>query len=77
MRESPATVRAEVKKRGYSLPILLDSNAAMAKTYGVWGTPGVYLIDSSGNVIAGGLGPHDWDSPEGLRVLESFANKVN
>jgi len=27
-------------------------------------------------VIAGGLGPHNWDSPAGLRVLKSFTNEV-
>ncbi len=76
VRESSATVTEAVKERGYSLPVLLDSNAATARTYGVWGTPGVYLIDSKGYVIAGGLGPHNWDSPVGLRVLKSFSNKV-
>jgi peroxiredoxin len=76
VRESSSTVREAVKKRGYSLPVLLDSKAATARTYGVWGTPGVYLIDSKGFVIAGGLGPHQWDSPVGLRVLKSFTNEV-
>lgn len=76
VREPMATVKKAVKARGYFLPIVLDSNAATARTYGVWGTPGVYLIDSTGNVIAGGLGPHDWKSPEGQRVLKSFANEV-
>jgi peroxiredoxin len=76
VRESSATVTEAVKERGYSLPVLLDSDAATARTYGVWGTPGVYLIDAKGYVIAGGLGPHNWDSPLGLRVLKSFTNEV-
>ena len=76
VRESSSTVTEAVKKRGYSFPVLLDSTAATARTYGVWGTPGVYLIDSKGYVIAGGLGPHNWDSPVGLRVLKSFTNEV-
>ncbi len=76
VRESSSTVMEAVKERGYSLPVLLDINAATARTYGVWGTPGVYLIDSKGYVIAGGLGPHNWDTPVGLRVLKSFTNEV-
>ncbi len=38
----------------------------------MWATPAVYLIDSNGYVIAGGIGPHNWDSPAGIRVLKSL-----
>ncbi|NIO08493.1 MAG: redoxin domain-containing protein [Deltaproteobacteria bacterium] len=76
VRESKATIQKAVKERGYFLPVLLDSKAATARAYGVWGTPGVYLINSAGNVVAGALGPRDWDTPEGLRVMRSFANNT-
>ncbi len=72
IREPLFTVKAAVKQRGYSIPVLLDRHGATTQDYGVWATPAVYLIDSNGYVIAGGMGPHNWDSPAGIRVLKSL-----
>lgn len=70
--ENAATVKRAVRQRGYTLPVLLDSTGRAAASYKVWGTPGVYLIDSKGRVVAVGLGTRQWDSPEGVRVLKAL-----
>jgi len=72
IRESHSTVQRVVKKRGYTLQILLDRDGAVTKNYAVWATPTVYLIDPKGYLIAQAVGPRDWDSSAGLRVLKSL-----
>ena len=75
VKEHPSKVRNAVEQRAYALPVLLDIQGAAAQAYGVWGTPAVYLIDSRGRVVAGGMGPHHWDSAEGVRVLKSLGSQ--
>lgn len=72
--ESPDTVREVVADRGYTLPVLLDINGEAARDYKVWGTPGVYLVDPRGYVVAVGLGRRDWESQEGIAVLKALAD---
>ena len=71
-QESHSTVDAAVKERGYTLPVLLDSDGKVTRTYGVYATPTVYLLDSKHYVKAQAVGPRDWDSPAGLSILESL-----
>jgi len=73
IREPRSTVQRVVKERGYTLPVLLDRNAAVSKTYAVWATPTVYLIDPQGYLIAQAVGPRNWDSAAGVRILNSLA----
>ena len=72
--ESEETVKNVVRKRGYTLPVLMDTEGVVAKEYGVWGTPGVYLVNSKGYVVAFGAGRRDWDSPEGVAVVGSLTD---
>ena len=72
IKESRSTVEAAVKERGYTLPVLLDSDGAVTQAYGAIATPTIYLLDSNHFAKARAVGPHDWDSPLGLRVLQSL-----
>lgn len=72
IREARSAVQGEVEKRGYTLPVLLDRDASVTKAYMVWSTPTVYLINPDGYLVAGAVGPRDWDSPLGERVLKSL-----
>ena len=74
LMESRETVKAAVAQRRYTLPILLDTTGEVAREYRVWGTPGVYLVNRRGYVVALGLGRRNWDSPEGIAVLRSLAD---
>jgi peroxiredoxin len=71
--EPPALVRRVVAERGYTLPVLLDRGGAVKRRYGVFGPPAVFLIDREGNLLAKAFGPKDWESPEGIRLLEELA----
>jgi peroxiredoxin len=72
IQESHSVVEAAVKERGYTLPVLLDSDGSITQAYGVHATPTVYLVDSDGFLTAQAAGPRDWDSPTGLRILKSL-----
>ena len=39
IKESRSTVEAAVKERGYTLPVLLDSDGAVTQAYGAIATP--------------------------------------
>ncbi len=73
IREKPSTVRKVVKERNYRFPVLLDRDGAVTQSYAVWGTPTVYLIEPDGNLAGRAVGPRNWDSPEGARLLRSLA----
>jgi len=73
LMESEDTVRRVVEDRGYTLPVLLDTKGVTAKEYGVWGTPGFYLVNAKGNVVAFGAGRRSWDSGEAVAVVRSLA----
>jgi cytochrome c biogenesis protein CcmG, thiol:disulfide interchange protein DsbE len=72
IQEPHSTVEAAVKERGYTLPVLLDGDGSVTQAYGVHATPTVYLADSHGFLKAQAVGPRDWDSPAGLRILKSL-----
>jgi len=72
IRESHSAVQRVVKKRGYTLQVLLDRDGAVTKNYAVWATPTVYLIDPKGYLIAQAVGPRDWNGVEGSRILKSL-----
>jgi peroxiredoxin len=75
IQEPRSTVEAAVKERGYTLPVLLDGDGAVTQTYGVHATPTVDLLDSNHYVKAQAVGPRDWDSPLGLKILKSLNKK--
>ena len=51
-----------------TFPALLDTDSSVSDLYGVRGTPTRYLIDREGKIIAGSIGPRNWDSEE-ARIL--------
>jgi peroxiredoxin len=75
IQESHSTVEAAVKERGYTLPVLLDSDGSVTQAYGVHATPTVYLVDSNGYLKAQAVGPRDWDSAVGSKILKSLNKK--
>lgn len=74
LMESPETVKEAVADREYTLPVLLDVTGETARNYKVWGTPGVYLINPQGYVVAVGIGRRNWESREGIAVLRALAD---
>lgn len=75
LMERPEKVKDVVAERGYTLPVWLDTTGKAARAYKVWGTPGVYLVNPEGYVVAVGLGRRNWNSAEGLEVLRALAER--
>jgi peroxiredoxin len=50
--ESPETVKSFVKARGYSFPMLLDTQQAVDDLYGVRWVPTTVVIDRKGKIAA-------------------------
>jgi hypothetical protein len=72
-RESPDLVRRTVRERGYTARVLLDeSGDTTGRLYGVFGPPTAYFVDRRGNLIGRAVGPRDWDSPAGRKLIEAL-----
>jgi len=61
------------KNKNYSFPVLLDSDAAVQKTYRVSAFPETFIIDKKGVIVEKVIGGIKWD---GQQVLAFFKKKV-
>lgn len=59
----------------YTLPTPLDPDMGVARTVGVRVTPWTVIFDKSGNVVAGGYGRIDMQSPEFRNLIKALAAK--
>jgi peroxiredoxin len=68
IEESRSTVDAWVKEKHVTIPILLDTDGAVTRQYGVIATPTAFLIDRQGRllgrVVAARLGLAGWDGAD-------------
>jgi peroxiredoxin len=48
----------------YTMPVLLDTKSDILADYGLFGTPGTFIADTQGNLVAKAVGPVDFDRPE-------------
>ena len=54
------------------LPVYLDATGALGRAFALKGLPTTYVIDHDGRVLAGLVGPAEWDSPEALEFLRHY-----
>lgn len=74
--DRPASVVGPfAKKNKMTFPILLDPDYEVASIYGVRGTPTSYLIDKKGDIIAGTIGPREWDSDAAKKLVETLLSE--
>jgi peroxiredoxin len=69
IEESRSTVDAWVRKKHVTMPILLDTDGAVTRQYGVIATPTAFLIDRRGRLLGRVVGPRDWESPAGTALI--------
>jgi alkyl hydroperoxide reductase subunit AhpC len=69
IEESRSTVDAWVKEKRVTLPILLDTDGAVTRQYGVIATPTAFVIDRQGRLLGRVVGPRDWASPAGTALI--------
>ena len=61
-----------VRRLNLSYPILLDPQSEVAERYEVSGLPVSFLIDGEGRLIGRLVGSREWDSPEGVSLIEEL-----
>ncbi len=64
--ESPDTVKAWVRPRGLSMPVLLDRAGDVSGDYRVTATPTAVLLDREGRVVGRAVGTRPWTDARAL-----------
>lgn len=64
-QDEPQLIRRFVASRGAWGPSLLDSDSEVAITYGVYGAPETFIVDSDGKIVRKVTGMVDWASLSG------------
>jgi hypothetical protein len=57
----------------YTLPSLIHSKGEVFARYGLRGTPGTFIIDPPGMIVARGFGAVKFDSPEFRTYIKRLA----
>jgi len=58
-RETLATAKKFIADKGYTFPVLYDTEADAATVYGVYSLPTTYFVDANGNLVAQATGAID------------------
>jgi len=72
--ENEKRVKRVVKKHKISLPVLLDANEKIARTYGIWMIPTAFLINREGWIEGVIVGPRDWNGDTALSAVKEVLN---
>ncbi len=70
--ENAEAVQSYAHQLGLTFPIALDTTGKIAITYGARAIPTSYVIDRSGDVIAGTLGAHSWDNASTEALIKAL-----
>jgi len=54
------------------LPVYLDAKGTLARAFALKGLPTSFVIGRDGRVLAGLVGPAEWDSPESLEFFRHY-----
>jgi peroxiredoxin len=66
-------VKPFLAEHRYTTPVALDSKMEVFAKYGLRGTPGTFIVDRQGMVVASSFGPVDFDPPEFRKYILSLA----
>lgn len=61
-----------VKRKGLTVPVLLDAGGAVTQAYRVTGTPTVVLVDRAGRMVGRAVGGRDWDTDRGHALIAAL-----
>ena len=61
-RETLSSAKSFISEKGYTFPVLYDTDFDAATTYSVYSLPTTYFIDAEGNAIAQATGAIDADT---------------
>ena len=66
-------VKPFLAEHHYTMPVLLDSKMEVFLKYGLRGTPGTFIADRQGTLLASSFGPVDFDRPEFRKYILALA----
>lgn len=66
-------VKPFLMEHGYTMPALIDSDMEVFTRYGLRGTPGTFIVDRQGKIVARGSGPVDFDHPDFRKYILTLA----
>ena len=72
VQESAETVGELIERTGFTFPVLLDTDGAVAAQYGVRAHPVAYFIDAEGQLISVVQGYKEWGSQKMQAFITSL-----
>jgi cytochrome c biogenesis protein CcmG/thiol:disulfide interchange protein DsbE len=72
VQENRSRVAKWVKEKNVTSLVLLDADGAVARLYGVTGTPTVLLIGRQGELIGRAVGSRAWTGEKGHGLFEAL-----
>jgi cytochrome c biogenesis protein CcmG/thiol:disulfide interchange protein DsbE len=66
-------VKPFLAQHQYTMPVALDSKAEVFAKYGLRGTPGTFVADRQGTLVARSFGPVDFDHAEFRKYILDLA----
>ena len=65
-------MKAYLGKHKLTFSVLLDRDSRVSTLYGVRATPTRFLINRAGKLVAGSIGPRDWDTEAARRLIATL-----
>ena len=66
-------VKPFMAENHYTMPVALDTKSDVLALYGLFGTPGTFIADRQGMLVAKAIGPVDFDNPELRKYILELA----
>ena len=69
----PRDVKPFLVEHHYTMPVVLDVKAEVFARYGLFGTPGTFIADRQGMLVAKSFGPVDFDRADFRKYILDLA----
>jgi len=66
-------VKPFLAEHHYTMPVALDTKSDVLANCGLFGTPGTFIADRQGMLVAKAVGPVDFDRPEFRKYILDLA----
>jgi len=73
--EEPGTVKDFVAREKYTYPLFVDPSGDLGSTFGARSIPTTYVLDKTGQAIAGKVGGAPYDSAEAIALFGELASR--
>ena len=74
IREPASVVKAFSKEYKLTFMTLLDLSGDVSTEFSIRSIPSTFILDKTGRIIGGALGPREWDSKEAIALFEHLTD---